>query len=264
MSWIIKTDERGRFGSATDGDLDIAYALLLAHKRWGSQSGINYLSHAKNLIQRGIKVVDFTSSGRTNLGDWDRDRYNTRTSDWMPAHFQAYYEATRDRFWLKAIDTVYGMVDHLQTYYSPATGLLPDFVISKNPKPAPANFLDEGTVDFSWNACRTPLRIAVDYSLYGRSEAKESLRPSLEWLMRETGGDPKKIKAGYFLNGTPQVTYTSAAFTAPWVVAATVDSRYQRFVNKGWDQILKSKSGYYGDSISLLSLIYLADKWQKP
>lgn len=33
--------------SATDGDMDIAYALLLADSQWGSSGEINYLSQAK-------------------------------------------------------------------------------------------------------------------------------------------------------------------------------------------------------------------------
>src|SRR5690606_32808307 len=32
--------------SATDGDLDIAYALLLADKQWGSCTGVDYASEA--------------------------------------------------------------------------------------------------------------------------------------------------------------------------------------------------------------------------
>src|SRR6185436_2654698 len=36
--------------SATDGDLDIAFALLLADKQWGSCGRINYLAEAKKVI----------------------------------------------------------------------------------------------------------------------------------------------------------------------------------------------------------------------
>ncbi len=36
--------------SATDGDLDIAYALLLAHKQWGSSGSINYASEATRVL----------------------------------------------------------------------------------------------------------------------------------------------------------------------------------------------------------------------
>ena len=38
MGWVVADSKStGHFDSATDGDLDIAYSLLLAHKQWGSQ-----------------------------------------------------------------------------------------------------------------------------------------------------------------------------------------------------------------------------------
>ena len=36
--------------SATDGDMDIAYSLLLANNQWGSNGPINYLKEARNMI----------------------------------------------------------------------------------------------------------------------------------------------------------------------------------------------------------------------
>lgn len=36
--------------SATDEDMDIAYALLLADKQWGSDGEINYFAQAKTVI----------------------------------------------------------------------------------------------------------------------------------------------------------------------------------------------------------------------
>lgn len=262
MAWIITNPDTGRYSSATDGDMDIAYALLLAHAKWGSNDAINYLAEAKRTIQDGIKRSDFNISGRPSLGDWDRDPHNTRSSDWMPGHFRAYYAATQDDFWLSATAKVYELVQIIQTNYSPATGLMPDFVIGANPTPAPKNYLDEGTVDFSWNACRNPLRIAIDYGLNGAPEAKSALSKMAGWIVQTTNGDPTKIRAGYFLDGKPQVSYSAAAFTAPLVAAATVDSKYQSFVNKGWDTLVKAKADYYSDSINLLTLLYLADLWR--
>jgi endo-1,4-beta-D-glucanase Y len=57
MSWIISSDEDAAKDedSATDGDMDIAYALLLAHDQWGSAGAINYLAEAKRIINHGIE-----------------------------------------------------------------------------------------------------------------------------------------------------------------------------------------------------------------
>ena len=40
----------GYCDSATDGDMDIAYALLLADKQWGSSGDIVYLARPKQLL----------------------------------------------------------------------------------------------------------------------------------------------------------------------------------------------------------------------
>src|SRR5262249_15615131 len=56
--------------SATDGDLDIAFALLLADRQWGSCGRIDYFGEAQKVI-RAIRAHDLNST--TNLlllGDW--------------------------------------------------------------------------------------------------------------------------------------------------------------------------------------------------
>ncbi len=52
MSWRQKNPncQDNGFDSATDGDMDIAYGLLLADKQWGSNGAINYLQEAQNVI----------------------------------------------------------------------------------------------------------------------------------------------------------------------------------------------------------------------
>src|SRR5215813_9795986 len=57
MSWVIDSSELASKdqGSATDGDMDIAYAFMLAHFQWGSKGNINYLTQAQRIISDGIK-----------------------------------------------------------------------------------------------------------------------------------------------------------------------------------------------------------------
>jgi len=55
MAWAQDKNCKDISGdSATDGDMDIAYALLLADKQWGSYGDINYLNEGKagNIKQR--------------------------------------------------------------------------------------------------------------------------------------------------------------------------------------------------------------------
>src|SRR5215475_209049 len=72
MSWVIdKSELRSKDqDSATDGDMDIAYALLLADHQWGSNGDIDYLSQARNIITKGVKAGAMSlETKRSLLGD---------------------------------------------------------------------------------------------------------------------------------------------------------------------------------------------------
>ncbi|MCG8580362.1 MAG: glycosyl hydrolase family 8 [Bacteroidales bacterium] len=269
MSWVIHETEEHRYdkGSATDGDMDVAYALLLADKQWGSDGAINYLEKAKAIITEGVKQSDMSSvSMRSMLGDWDTNIYSSRSSDWMTAHFRCYHTVTSDNFWLAAADEVYKLIDALTANYSSATGLMPDFIVNKTPRPAPEYYLDEykETDEYSWNACRYPWRITTDYAHFGTADAKRVLIKLQDFIINATKGEPSGIKAGYYLDGRPINIYSSNAFTAPLVAASIIDVKYQDFLNKGWDVIKAEKVSYYGDTLGLLNMLLISGNWWNP
>ncbi|TRX70966.1 glycosyl hydrolase family 8 [Carboxylicivirga sp. M1479] len=269
MSWIIHETELNKHdaASASDGDMDIAYSMLLAHLQWGSNGLLNYLDKAQTMITKGLKVSDVSAtSKRTMLGDWDSNAYSTRSSDWMTAHFRNYQKATSDQFWSGVADKVYRTVESLTTNYSPQTGLMPDFIVDKTPKPAPEYYLDEfkETDEYCWNACRYPWRITTDYAHFGTPEAKEAMVKLLDFMVANADNKPSEIRAGYHLNGTPLVSYSSGAFTAPMVTATIVDAKYQEFLNKGWGVIKSNRNSYYDDTICLLNMLLISGNWWNP
>lgn len=269
MSWVISESERvsDDQASATDGDMDIAYALLLAHKQWGSNGAINYLGEAKRIIQRGIKISNIDAgTKRTMLGDWDNNSYSTRPSDWMVGHFRSFQKATNDPFWESVHKISYQLYDLVSTQYSPSAGLVPDFVVGATPRPAREYFLEGKTDnDYSWNACRTPLRFALDALHNQDSRARNILQKISDWILVSTLEDPRNIVAGYSLNGDPLVNYSSHAFTAPLLSSAAVSGKeFQSFVNQGWSLISKSHDSYYSDTITLLSMLFMTGNWWAP
>ncbi|MCX7749279.1 MAG: glycosyl hydrolase family 8 [Clostridia bacterium] len=268
MSWIIDRSELTSkdSDSATDGDMDIAYACLLAHYQWGSDGAINYLAEAKRMITNGIKQSDMSlTSKRTMLGDWDTNQYSTRASDWMTGHFKAYKAATGDTFWDDASNTIYSLISQITANYAPNTGLMPDFVVDNPPKPAPPKFLEAETDDdYSWNSCRFPWRIAMDFAHYGTLNSKSACNKMINWLKDATGNSPNSIVAGYKLDGTKLQTYSSAAFTSPFIAACIVDSAHQNYLNNGWNVIQNWRSEYYGDSINLLCMLFISGNWWAP
>lgn len=265
MSWVVPADEGSPHNdSATDGDMDIAYALILAHGQWGSTGKVDYLGKARTLITEGLKAANLGPGHRTLLGDWDRNGVNTRASDWMPGHFQAYFGATGDATWLKARDTAYGLIADLTRSHAPATGLMPDFVVGDPPRPAPPGFLERPQDgDYSWNACRLPLRLAADLAHTGSPEARTALSRLSVWLRQATGGDPAAIKAGYALDGTPLSPKSSLAFTAPFLAGCLADPGAEEFLAKGW-KLLGVPGSYYEDALTMLSMLLISGNWWGP
>ena len=279
MSWYQKkscADAEGN-DSASDGDLDIAFALLLADKQWGSCGAVDYLSEALATIA-DVKDGDLDSSARyVLLGDWatpDDTLYypSTRTSDFMPDHFRSFRAASGDTDWTGAADRVYQIVDALQTGYGPSTGLLPDFVVDPlgSPQPAPPDFL-EGPDDgrYAYNACRDPWRLATDFLVSGDARAATAVQAINEWAKASTGGDPQQIQSTYRLDGTPNpdADYLSMAFVAPLGAGAMVDASNQAWLNAIWDLVVSrpiDAEGYYENTLKLLSMIVMSGNWWAP
>ncbi len=272
MSWIISPDEDPAEDedSATDGDMDIAYALLLADNQWGSTGAINYLDEARRIITDGIKQSN-TNNSRLMLGDWwvydTKWAWASRSSDWMTDHLQAYYRFTNDISWLNLADSVFSLINENSTNYSPSTGLMPDFVDQYPVQPVPPWFLEsEYDGQYNWNACRFPWRMAVDFAHFGTVNAKNALDKILVWIKADTENHPANIKPGYLLSGEPipDRDYTSNAFTAPIIAACIVNQAHQQYLNDGWALIKDVKEAYYADTINLLCMLLISGNWWNP
>lgn len=284
MAWAFGSDGNGgeTFGTntsaATDGDLDIAYALLLAHTQWGSDGEIDYLSKARLVIEdiktfemneknHMVMIADNLYWADPNLQESDCPSiyYLSRCSDWMPDHFRPFKEATNDNFWDVAIDTVYSIYNHIIDMYSPNTALTPGFINYSNHAPYAYGNNNEN-LDFTYDACRVPWRMATDFVHYNKEEPKEIINKTSNWIMSSTNRDPWEIKGSYKLNGDPMVTWGTACFVGPMLTACMADksSISQNFINDGWDVLTYDKEGYYEDSIKLLCMLLLTGNWWKP
>lgn len=272
MSWEVLGDGEGgeqdkASSTATDGDIDIAYGLLLAHSHWGSSGDIDYLSAAAEIIAAlpGHNVGADTK--RTTLGSWDNEkRYRTRTSDWMTGEFNAFAEATGDDYWHEVVETTYAVAQHMVDTYSPDVGLVPDFVVNEEAEPAEPNFLEfDYDGEYYNNACRVPMRIMTDVRHHETAYAIEWMMRLAHWIDDATKGDPSTIVGGYYLADGAEIREDQfPAFTAPLVAAATISPDHQDFVDNGWDVISTWRTNYYNDCINLLSMIQISGKWWKP
>jgi endo-1,4-beta-D-glucanase Y len=256
--------------SATDGDLDIAYALLLADKQWGSGGEIDYFSVALDIIDAIWEREVDPSGSWLLLGSWGGSgKYadSTRSSDFMPDHLWAFAEASGEDRWTTLSDREYAMVKSLQENHAPVTGLLPDFVLSpdSDPRPADPEFLEtqyDGT--YSWNACRDPFRLGVHFLTTGDARAKEALARINSWAIESTGGDPGRLRAGYMLDGAATRDFSGMAFNGPFAVGAMVDANNQAWLDGIWAQTGGLEGDYYNNTLQLLTMIALSGNWWSP
>ena len=154
--------------------------------------------------------------------------------------------------------------------YSPATGLLPDFIYTTNTgaKPVVGVYL-ESDHDGSYfnNACRTPWRIAMDYVFYGQAKSLTATNKFNAWIKRKTNSDPALIVDGYKLNGSALGSDNELHYVAPMGVAAMVGATNQVWLNKLWTNIANrpiADSRYFGNTLKMLALITMSGNAWKP
>jgi endoglucanase len=257
MCWQIPANESAVSDDcATDGDLDMALALLLAHRQWGDT---NYFAEATNLL-RNIATSLVRSDYSLRLGDWNTAAGQTRPSDFMPASFRSFYVATGDGLWTNVENTCYLILDQLQTNYAAATGLVPDFSTNSGTwKPASPNFL-EGADDghYNYNSCRVPWRIGWAAYSYNSPRARQILMRFMTWAVAHCT-NATNFKAGYNLDGTNSSDndYDTACFISPTGVSAMVATN-QSWLNGAFGYAKNRHEAYYEDSVSLLSMLVMS------
>lgn len=260
--------------SATDGDMDIAYSLLIADSVWGSDEGIDYKQSAIDIINDIMEYEVNKTDWVLQLGDWayytDESDVNysaTRASDFIMQYMPVFAEVTGDERWLNVYDSTYRIIDSIVDEYN--TGILPDFIVKDSETgkfiPSPPNFLEsEYDGYYYYNSCRTPWRIGMDYLINKNSSAKKFSDTITSFISKATNGDPSEIKAGYKLDGTPVEDYDDLCFIAPFMITSAYDD------DKTWHDAVRDtvlnygEDVYFGDTIKMLCLMVDDGGWIVP
>lgn len=290
--------------SATDGDLSIAYALLLADQQWGSATDTRYRDLALKRIaaiaaMKTKRHGDVVPKGEIHpdsflplLGDWSRpgggardaELYGTtRPSDFMIDHFRAFKRASRDGTWGRVIAATQATIDDMQHRFAgcpgaACTGLVPDFVVDasgSDPHPADGKVL-EGRYDgdYWYNALRVPWHLGVDAATSGDPLSRTAARRITDWAKAATAGDPAAMREGYHLDGTPihPTRAGGVTFFAPLAPAAMTRRSDQPWLDALWaamaeaaaDPDLIDAASYYGTSLLLQSMIATSGNYWTP
>jgi hypothetical protein len=160
------------------------------------------------------------------------------------------------------------MFADIQSGYAATTGLLPDFIVNldSTPEPAEPNFF-EGDYDgeYSYNACRTPWRISLDYLVNGNTSAMAVVSRQSVWIDSNTGSDASKIVDGYWLDGSSIGDWNSPAFVGPFGVGAMVAGSPSGWSTEVYYTLAAANTdSYFEDTLKLLSLIAISGNWWAP
>jgi len=193
MNWQISSGGGIlQMGSASDGDLDMAWALIMASEQWSQTA---YLDAAKKLIF-AIRTYSLGSDGLLRPGDNWGATTMVNISYFAPAYFRVFATATDDTYWSTTVlKRNYDALDAI----SGTDGLVPDWTTntySLNQGLLMGKF-DSGT--YSYDACRTPWRIALDYCFNDEPRAKAYLMKVGAFF---NGVGANNIADGYTLSGT--------------------------------------------------------------
>ncbi|MDF1497982.1 MAG: glycosyl hydrolase family 8 [Patescibacteria group bacterium] len=216
-SWI--QDDDGKWGirdegTATDADQDIALALLFAYKKWDNAT---YLEQAKKIISDiwDYEVVEIQKKHYLTAGNWTSTKKDIviNPSYLAPYAYRIFAEIDPSHNWMELVNTSYDILYNSSESllgYNKSIGLPPNWcAINPDEEIISAEHLGDFSRDYSYDAIRTPWRIALDYQWNKEPRAKKYLE-SLEFLNKEWL-EKKKISASYSHDGEHWENYESTA-----------------------------------------------------
>ncbi|KAK0568741.1 hypothetical protein OC861_001669 [Tilletia horrida] len=255
--------------SATDGDIDIATALFLASRAFPQGSPAfpagAYAYEAAQLSTAVLRHCIHPHFSTPLLGDWcsPGDKKNTRlfnstrTSDFILSGFLVFHRLhpnpSERAQWQVVLEATLAIALAQYPQHAPL-GLLPDFLEwdqSHGWRPAHGKLL-EGKHDgqMSWNACRTPWRLAHYYAMTGDQRILPLLQRMHHTL--STHRAFPSVPAGISItNGSALEDYTDRAYIAPAAYLCYTVGDYQN-QRRALSQLEEEDSSYFGDSIDLV------------
>jgi endo-1,4-beta-D-glucanase Y len=268
MDW--KVDSSGNVpmdghGAATDADEDMAWALILADKKWGGSGSLGkpYIDVAKDQIGKiWNHEVDHGRGDLLLAGDSWGTVTAVNPSYFAPNQYRRFAQVTGEMGWLRVIDRTYELLFASLTAEAgnQNNGLSPAWT---DPEGRPMAPFDGAPTHYQYDSARIPFRIAQDYCDFGEPRAKEYLQKTNSFF---AGIGASMIVDGYDLNGNARGEHAlpeqSALFVGAAGVGAMSDAAQLAFLDETY-QLLVTKemlvpSYYYNMCWHVFSLLMMS------
>jgi oligosaccharide reducing-end xylanase len=278
-SWVVNYNPTTV--PAPDGDEYFTAALFLAHRRWGSEGGINYLAEAQQvasallhnptvegnseamipprfpIIHPTENMVTFVPVGTAN--DFSDPSYH------LPAFYDLFARdgVPADRAaWASVSET---SRQYLVRSAHPVTGLHPDYATFSG-VPVPGNNNQMQMHDqFRYDAWRVVMNMAVDYAWFSKDDRMKQQIEKYHGFFADQLTENNVQNQLFFVDGSNPSGGGSTALTATLAAGALASEHpaRERFVSNLWN--VGQQQGqyrYYQEGVYLLGLLNTAGRFR--
>ncbi|MEO6097637.1 MAG: glycosyl hydrolase family 8 [Fibrobacteria bacterium] len=227
---------------ATDGDIDVAFALCVAYFQWGDAK---YKTAATAMLG---KIYTHEVNGAKVLKPGDAFDNPKNPSYFVAAAIGLFSRIKFDNNdWGAVLAANYS---HVASAQNATTGLVPDWT-QDNGSP------DARGSNYTFDASRVPWRMGLAYIWYGDAQAKSIANKMTSWLKTSTNGDPSQIASGYQLTGAKVGAFNLPTYIGPFACGAMVDASHQAWLDASYRKLASfiDDDNYYNECLQLLSLL---------
>lgn len=253
MNWKVQgfTNNTPGAGAATDAELDVAVALIMANKQWGDAK---YLTDAKTLIGNV-----YTQEVKNNLLVGG-NQWTALNPSYMSMVATQLFQSVDGSRWSTVQTNCYSL---LQKSQNATTGMWPNWCQENG---TPGGGVGDNPTLYGFDASRTPWRLGWAYVWYGHSQAKTLCNKVVGWFKQKTDDTPGKIGQIYNLDGTINTGAKGSednipTFLGPLTIGGMVDAGFKTWVDKGYTRLRAfggKDDNYYNECLELLSMLLLS------
>jgi endo-1,4-beta-D-glucanase Y len=221
-------------GAATDGDIDVASGLVVAHWQWPNDG---YDEKARAVLSNLTRVITDCNGvltvqpGCAGGGPWGGCN-ETDISYYSPGFFRHFADISGDSMWAQLADDTHVIRDAAA---HPTTGLVPDWQSVSGTAGAGSR---KGY--FSYDAIRTPFKSGLDYIWHGNEAAGAWCEKLSSWAYGQGVGS---IVDGYNLDGSRNGSNHNMAVVGSMTVCAMANT--QDVLEAFMDDAGRISAGYW-------------------
>lgn len=263
MHWKINgCNGVNQSNGATDAELDVAMALIIATEQWGN----SYSADAKAMVKR-IKQYEMGGDGQTLNGDaWGNTNSCRNPSYFAPAYYKEFAKVDADNasFWSGSAITASDKI--LKANRNATSGLVSNWCDNSGTENSCGN-TGSGANGYGADACRNPWRMAVDYLWHG-SDASSAAKDINALLVKFVNGNEAQLKGPFSnrnVSNPSSGSYINGSYST-FALPPMTSSSAQSSLNKCYTNVanLGDDGAYFNMTIRCVSLFVLTGNFWAP